>query len=112
MTSNPVSRVSLGGCSSLGELGEVVDADAVVAQGLGEGVVLLAGPLGPGTEDQPCHVDHGQDDPERGEVDVGVVRGRQHRFAGDDGGEQEQHGQEGVAVEDVAHGELVVAQLR
>jgi hypothetical protein len=31
------------------------------------------------------------------------------RFAGQHGGHEEQHGQESVAAEDVAHGELVVA---
>jgi len=47
--------------------------------------------------------------PERGEVEIGCARLREDRLAREQGREQEQDGEEGVAAEDVAEGELVVA---
>lgn len=66
--------------------------------------VLLGGP-----EQEPSDEDDCQQSAEGGEVQVAVVCVRQNRLAADDRREQQQHRHEGVATEDVAEGELVVA---
>ena len=62
-----------------------------------------------GRKMQAGHVDDGEQGAEAGEVDVGGVRVGQDGLARDQHGEQEQHGQERVAAEDVAERQLVVA---
>ena len=57
-------------------------------------------------------VDRRQRDPERGEPRVEVPRGREHGLAGDEVGDEEEADLEGVAAEDVAHRERVVAEPR
>src|SRR5689334_5775987 len=64
-------------------------------------------PLRP--EDESHRVDEGEQRGECGEVDVAGAGARQNRIAGDDGCDEEEHWQKGVAPEDVTDREVVVA---
>ena len=61
-------------------------------------------------EDQPAHVDDGQQRAERGEVDVAGAPAAGSTASPLISGGQEQDRQEGVATEDVTDRQLVVAQ--
>lgn len=60
------------------------------------------------TEEQSAHVDDRQQCAECGEVQVAVVGVGQDCLAADDGCQQKEDGEERIAAEDVAKGELVV----
>jgi MFS family permease len=54
------------------------------------------------TEDETPQVDHGEENTQAGEIDVGLVGGGKDSLTGEQRGEQKQDGQKGVASKDIA----------